>query len=213
MLNKMSEAQRSMLQAAAAREDRLLQPPGNARGAVRKSLAAKLIDAGLAKEIKASNGAPVWRRDAVTGAAYAVKLTAKGLTAVAAANAGPDGSETSPLPTAAQMAALKAPARRSALSVGAQVVTTESKSKDVASTTTARAPRSGSKLGDVLARLSTEAGATVGELSAATGWLEHTMRAALTGLRRRGYTLSLTRREQDGASVYRISGIGDESTP
>ncbi len=46
----------------------------------------------------------------------------------------------------------------------------------------------------------------------ATGWLEHTTRAALTGLRRRGYTLSLARRERDGASVYRISAIGDEAT-
>jgi hypothetical protein len=212
MLNTMSETQRSMLQAAAAREDRLLQPPGNARGAVTKSLAAKLIGAGLAKEIKASDGAPVWRRDAATGAAYAMKLTAKGLKAVAAAGAGPDGSETSSLPTTA-MAAPKAPARKSALSVSAQVMTTESKANDVALTTTARAPRSGSKLGDVLASLSTEAGATVGELSAATGWLEHTTRAALTGLRRRGYALSLTRRERNGASVYRISGIGGESTP
>jgi uncharacterized protein DUF3489 len=46
----------------------------------------------------------------------------------------------------------------------------------------------------------------------ATGWLEHTTRAALTGLRQRGYALSLTRRERHGASVYRISAIGDEST-
>jgi hypothetical protein len=98
MLNKMSEAQRSMLQAAAACEDRLLQPPGNARGAVAKSLAAKLIDAGWAKEINASNGAPVWRREAGTGGAYALKLTAKGLKAVAASE-GHDGSENSSLPT------------------------------------------------------------------------------------------------------------------
>jgi hypothetical protein len=186
MFNKMSDAQRSMLQAAAMREDRLLRPPGNARGAATKSLAAKLIDAGLAKEVKASNGAPVWHRVEATGAAYTVKLTAKGLKAVASASAGPDGSETSSLSTAAQVAASKAPVRKSALSVGAQVATTECKSKDAASTTTARPPRLGSKLGDVLARLSTEAGATVGELSAATGWLEHMTRAALTGLRRRG---------------------------
>ena len=141
-----------------------------------------------------------------------MKLTAKGLKAVAAANDGPDGSENSPLPTAGETASPKAPAQKSALSVSAHVVTIESKSSVVASTTTARAPRSGSKLGDVLATLSTEAGATVGELSAATGWMEHTTRAALTGLRQRGYTLNLTRHERDGASVYRISGNGGEST-
>jgi hypothetical protein len=100
MLNKMSETQRSMLQVAAARDDRLLQQPGNARGAVMKSLAAKLIDAGWVKEVKASNGALVWRRDVATGGAYALKLTTKGLKAAVAAGEGPDGSENSsrPLP-------------------------------------------------------------------------------------------------------------------
>src|SRR5450631_4401340 len=51
MLNEMSEARRLMLQAAAAREDRLLQPPANARGAAEKNIAGSLVDAGWAKEI------------------------------------------------------------------------------------------------------------------------------------------------------------------
>jgi hypothetical protein len=212
MLNKMSEAQRFMLQAAAARDDRLLQLPGTARGAVAKSLAAKLIDAGWAKEIKASSGAPVWRREAATGGAYALKLTAKGLKAVAAASEGPNEPENLSVSTAAEVAQPDGPVRKSALSLRVQGATTECKPSNVASTDTALAPRSGSKLADVLARLSAEAGATIGELMTATGWLEHTTRAALTGLRRRGYTLSLTRRERDGASVYRISAIGGEAT-
>ena len=54
-----------------------------------------------------------------------------------------------------------------------------------------------------------EAGATIGELTGATGWLEHTTRAALTGLRHRGYELSLTRKERDGGSVYRIVAHGE----
>jgi hypothetical protein len=40
-------------------------------------------------------------------------------------------------------------------------------------------------------------------LIAATGWLPHTTRAALTGLRRRGYTIERERSEK-GGSVYRI---------
>ena len=59
--------------------------------------------------------------------------------------------------------------------------------------------------------LAADAGATIGELTAATGWLEHTTRAALTGLRHRGYELSLTRKERDGASVYRIVSRGGEA--
>ena len=38
MLNEMSEARRLMLEAAAAREDRLLQPPTNVRGAAAKNI-------------------------------------------------------------------------------------------------------------------------------------------------------------------------------
>jgi hypothetical protein len=212
MLNKMSEAQRSMLLAAAARDDRLLQPPKSAPGAVAKSLAAKLIDLGLVKEVKASNGAPVWRREAATGGLYALKLTVKGVKTVAAASEGPDGSENSSRSTASEMAPPDAPVRKSSLSLCAQGVRTDSKPSKVASTTTARPPRLGSKIGDVLGRLSAEAGATIGELMTATGWLEHTTRAALTGLRRRGYALSLTQRERKGASVYRILPIGGETT-
>ena len=74
-----------------------------------------------------------------------------------------------------------------------------------------RSPRPNSKLGRVLGMLAAKAGVTIGELTAATGWLEHTTRAALTGLRHRGYELSLTRKERDGASVYRIVSIGEEA--
>jgi hypothetical protein len=41
------------------------------------------------------------------------------------------------------------------------------------------------------------------ELIAATGWLPHTARAALTGLRHRGYDVRLERGENGRASVYR----------
>ena len=41
------------------------------------------------------------------------------------------------------------------------------------------------------------------ELVAATGWLPHTTRAALTGLRKRGYAVGIDRAKVRG-SVYRI---------
>ncbi len=81
------------------------------------------------------------------------------------------------------------------------------------SSTSTRAPRATSKIGRVLNLLAADAGATIGELTAATGWLEHTTRAALTGSRHRGYELSLTRSERDGASVYRIVSPGREAAP
>ena len=50
--------------------------------------------------------------------------------------------------------------------------------------------------------LSRKNGVTIDELIAATGWLPHTTRAALTGLRKRGHTIE--RRRTDDVTHYRI---------
>ena len=50
------------------------------------------------------------------------------------------------------------------------------------------------------------------ELIAATGWLPHTTRAALTGLRHKGFVLDRGKRE-DGTTVYRISSAPAVSSP
>jgi DNA-binding IclR family transcriptional regulator len=52
---------------------------------------------------------------------------------------------------------------------------------------------------DLLCR---ENGATLAELVDATGWLPHTTRAALTGLRKKGHVLA--RSTRDNATCYRI---------
>ena len=49
-----------------------------------------------------------------------------------------------------------------------------------------------------------EHGATLETLIVATGWLPHTARAALTGLRHRGDDVQLERGQNGNASVYRI---------
>ena len=63
------------------------------------------------------------------------------------------------------------------------------------------APRA-TKASLVLDLLRREQGATLTELVAATGWLPHTTRAALTGLRKKGHPIERERR--DGVSRYRI---------
>jgi hypothetical protein len=65
-------------------------------------------------------------------------------------------------------------------------------------------PREGSKLASVMALLRRPEGATISTLTDATGWLPHTTRAAITGIRKRGYSVTLDR-SADGASVYRLS--------
>ena len=64
--------------------------------------------------------------------------------------------------------------------------------------TGANAPRPGSKLGGVIALLLRDKGASIEELTVVTGWLPHTTRAALTGLRKRGYVLLRERPEGTG---------------
>jgi Protein of unknown function (DUF3489) len=51
--------------------------------------------------------------------------------------------------------------------------------------------RPGGKLGILLAAVARPEGATLGDLTAASGWLPHTARAALTRLRQRGYDVRL----------------------
>ena len=73
------------------------------------------------------------------------------------------------------------------------------------------APRAGTKISEVVAALETDAGATIDEIVASTGWLPHTARAALTGLRKRGYAIASDRSDRAGGTVYRIGRTdGDE---
>jgi hypothetical protein len=73
----------------------------------------------------------------------------------------------------------------------------------------AHRPREGSKIAAVITLLSRDAGASLPDLVAVTGWLPHTTRAALTGLRKRGYDVTRARQEE-GGTVYRIGAIPDQ---
>ncbi len=61
------------------------------------------------------------------------------------------------------------------------------------------------KAGTILALLSRPKGARINELQKATGWQSHSIRAALTGLRKRGITVR--RSQDDGVTVYRADGV------
>ena len=80
-------------------------------------------------------------------------------------------------------------------------------------------PRSWTKAARVLALLRRGEGADLTELVGATGWLPHTARAALTGLRRKGHAIHTRKRESDGRTVYRIApaptppGTGSDAAP
>jgi len=59
------------------------------------------------------------------------------------------------------------------------------------------------KRATVIAMLSRDEGSTLADLMDATGWLPHTTRAALTGLRQKGFLVERTRPD-DAPSIYRI---------
>ena len=59
-----------------------------------------------------------------------------------------------------------------------------------------------SKISAVIPLLQREEGATLEEIAAATGWLKHTIRASLTGLKKKGHTIEKAKR--DDATCYRI---------
>jgi hypothetical protein len=69
--------------------------------------------------------------------------------------------------------------------------------------------REGSKQKLVVDLLSREGGASIAELVEATGWLPHTTRAALTGLKKRGFVIASQKVE--GVSRYRIEVDGANS--
>ena len=59
-----------------------------------------------------------------------------------------------------------------------------------------------SKTDKVLALLRRAGGATLGEMVEATGWLPHTTRAVMTGLKKKGHRIERTK--VDGVSRYSI---------
>jgi Protein of unknown function (DUF3489) len=172
---KPTDAQLLMLSAAARREDRILAMPPKLKGAAAHKVAAKLVAAGLVKEIKAKTGAPAWRRDEETKQSYALKLTAAGLKA-------------------------------SAIDVSEAAKTAGKGTDAQGQTSLAPAPRDGSKISRVIGLLQRDSGATLDEVIAATGWLPHTSRAALTGLRKRGYAIA-KRQNAEGRRGYIIAAV------
>jgi Protein of unknown function (DUF3489) len=210
---RLSDTQLVLLSAAAQRDDRCLTMTPNLKGGAMLKVTKKLIASGLVIEIKAKAGAPVWRRDEENAQSYALQLTASGLRAIvvdegaAQEGAGELSSSSGANPPTAETVTMPigyGPGADEALHEDGDTTNGDpSKSFEGAPTT----PRTGSKLADVIALLRQHQGATIDELIAATNWLPHTTRAALTGLRKRGYGIERTR--LDGRTRYRIA----ESSP
>jgi len=194
---KLTGTQLVILSAAAQREDRCLILPPTLKGGAAQKVANKLISSGFTKEVRPKAGAPIWRRDEESGEDYALKLTAAGAKAIAVAE-NPErehGNDDGGLLESADE--LTAPLRSRVLKAPlAEAIEPAPVGPS--------APRTGSKLARVIELLRRDHGATIDELIAATGWLAHTTRAALTGLRKRGYKVAIGRSDNARGSFYRI---------
>ena len=189
---KLTDTQCAILSEASERKDRCLIPPKTLKAAAAQKVATKLLKAGLVREIKAKTGMEAWRRDEETGQAYSLKLTDAGLKAIAADERGSQSIPSTAVPQNTNEDLSKA---KTAANMAA--------ARSATAAPTATTPCQGTKIARVIELLQREQGARLEELIAATGWLPHTARAALTGLRHRGYDVRLERGETGRASVYR----------
>jgi Protein of unknown function (DUF3489) len=207
---KLSDAQLVLLSAAAQRDDHCLTVTPTAKGRVAGKVIEKLIAGGLVKEVLAKARAPVWRRDDENARSYALKLTAAGLKAIAVdpderQEAARELKTTSRVnrSNAAPTTLRKEQGRRTDAGHGRDAEELRVRPDGSLTETPPAVPRAGSKLAEVIGLLSRDQGATNGELMAATNWLPHTTRAALTGLRKRGYAIERSR--SDRVTRYRLS--------
>jgi Protein of unknown function (DUF3489) len=185
---KLTDTQLVMLSAAAQREDLCLSAPDRMKGAVLAKVSEKLVKLGLVREVRDRAGMPIWRRDDA-GKGYGLKLTAAGLKAIAVG----DGLGEAIEPREAPRPRPRPDANKAS---GPEIIAERAKTL---------APRGGSKLARVIDLLQRSEGATIPNLIEATGWLPHTTRAALTGLRKRGYAVA-RERIAGGDSIYRVAG-------
>lgn len=178
-MTKLSETQSLILTAGAQRPDNLALPlPKGLAGAAAKMAVGKMIDRGWLQEVEANlrRGEPLWRE---TGDGHGTTLvvTDAGLLAV--------GIE----PVVVQTMA---------------VLRERAKSKPELEPK-APTPRVGTKQALLIAMLQAPEGATMDEITTATGWLPHTARGAMSGALGKKLGLVVTSaKEENRGRVYRI---------
>jgi hypothetical protein len=178
---KLTNTQLIVLSKADQREDGAAEVPVRMNKGAALKVGTSLVARKLMREIRARPGMPVWRTDDA-GRRVSLVITRAGRDAI-----GAEGAEKAqPLVDAGRIrpdCATMATERRRPAGL----------------------PRSGSKQALLVAMLTKDKGATLHALVEATGWLPHTTRAAITGLRKRGFAIERGRDEKLG-SLYRIVG-------
>lgn len=186
-MTQLSDTQAIILSAAAQRPERIALPlPDSLRGGAAAKVVGTMIAKGLLQEVEvnARRGEPIWRE---TGDGNGTTLVATDA-GLAAIGIEPDDAETAPA------SATEAPP--------------EDRAPDAAPEpgSSTRTPRAGTKQAALIAMLRAPDGATIEEITAATGWQAHTVRGAIAGALKKKLGLDVTSEKVEGRGrVYRIS--------
>lgn len=188
---KLTDSQLVLLAAAAQRDDRLLPLGSRLRGAAAHRTVRPLVAAGYVKTHDANHKHPEALLEA-DGRYSLFRITLQGLAAIGVE---PDEADLDP----------------DDLVAGSVAGSTEEAtiSRDEGSR---QSPYSAAKIAStglsgkalVMAMLSAESGATVAEISAATGWQAHTVRAALSRLRKANCIIEMIK-SAEAPTRYRLT--------
>ena len=202
-MTKLTDTQLIVLSKAAQRDDGAGVATDGMKSAAVAKVGASLLARKLMREVRSKPDMPVWRKDE-DGRPVSLVILRAGRDAIRVED------ETNP-PQEKSGAANKSP-----LSISRKIQSTktndqtanDTESLDAAATPAGSPsigqPRPGSKQAMLIDMMAKPDGATIDALIKATGWLPHTTRAALTGLRKRGYAINRTTRD-DRRSCYSIS--------
>ena len=196
---RLSDLQLILLATACQRDDGSLLPPPDSlgeQGARIKKAVAALLKRQLAEEVGVAVGDRAWRVDGERQ--IGVIITPAGRAIIESQEEKSDNNiQASPTNGNASAISLT----DAAITVGTPPSFAAGllSANALPAAPTARAGTKQALLVDMLAR---EKGASIDELAAATGWLPHTTRAALTGLRKKGHAVDRDR--DSGVTRYRI---------
>ena len=211
-MSKLSETQLIVLSKAARRDDGAAVLPDRMNRAAAAKVGASLVARKLMREVRAKPGMPVWRIDENDRSLSLVLLRA-GRDAIGVEDDKPkedvigepvESAATKLGPTIAAKATSGEPTVKTPRERGSKLAGAPPEGARTADASNVN-PRAGTKQALVIGMLSKDGGVTLDALVEATGWLPHTTRAAMTGLRKRGFTIERTRDEMLG-SLYRIIG-------
>ena len=177
---KLTDTQLVILSSAVQRDDGLAVLPDRLKGGAAKAAVGKLLALAFLKEVRVKRDEPAWRKDDEEKP-IGLKITKAGSAAIGAEDE--SGAESTAEPAAQARNPKNAAADEKP----------------------GREPRAGSKQAQIIALMKRKSGATLDDLVAATGWLPHTPRAALTGLRKKGYAVEKAKRST-GATAYHVTG-------